>query len=474
MQRGRPDSAEPLLRRAAELDPANPAVQHDHGLALRALGRLEDALQRFDRAVDLARQHPTGHYNRGAVLLQLNRPDEAIQSLTAAIVLKPDLATAYNERANALRALNRPEEAVSDYERAVALAPQNPTAHVNLGFALQDLGHFERAMECYDRAIAIAPDCFSAYRSRGTLKLVQGKLPEGFADYEWRRRSPDAIRNPDLQRIPYWRGEPLNGKSIVIYDEGAFGDIVQFCRYLPVLARKGAWVKCLMPSRFHRVLNTSSLGIPSFSILEDAGAVDLRCELLSLPFHLKTTLGAIPPPAAHLAGEPQLVEYWRAQLPKGTFNVGICWQGNPVRNIDAGRSVPLAEFEPLARVPGVRLISVQKHHGLDQLESLPPSMHVDTLTAFDEGADAFLDTAAVMESLDLVVTSDTAIAHLAGTLGRPTWIALRPVPEWRWLLDRSDSPWYPSVRLFRQSRPGQWAPVFREMAVALREIVPSA
>jgi hypothetical protein len=172
--------------------------------------------------------------------------------------------------------------------------------------------------------------------------------------------------------------------------------------------------------------------------------------------------------------EPERIACWREKLPKGTFNVGICWQGNPARHIDPGRSIPLAEFAPLAHSPAVRLISLQKHHGLDQLQSGPAGMQVETLDNFDDGPDAFVDTAAVMQSLDLIVSSDTAVAHLAAALGRPTWIALRHIPEWRWLLNRSDSPWYSSARLFRQSRPDDWASVFRDMAAALSEIVPSA
>lgn len=198
---------------------------------------------------------------------------------------------------------------------------------------------------------------------------------------------------------------------------------------------------------------------------------DLRCEIMSLPFLFKTRLDTIPPAICPIQRDEARIAAWKERLPRGRLNIGICWQGNPVRHIDRGRSIPLAEFRPLADVPGVRLVSLQKKHGLEQLETRPDGFEIALPGEdLDGGADAFVDTAALMESLDLIVTSDTAVAHLAAALGRPTWIALRRVPEWRWRADGDDSPWYPNVRLFRQRVLGEWTPVFEEIAAALKEI----
>jgi hypothetical protein len=299
-------------------------------------------------------------------------------------------------------------------------------------------------------------------------------MTEGFADFEHRLKSEEGVLDPRLRAIPYWTGESLGGKSILVHSDGAFGDLVQFCRYLPLLVSQGARVALSAPARFHRILATDSLGVRSVSAADELGA-DYRCELMSLPYLFKTELATIPPCIDHLARDPERNERWRKALPAG-FKVGICWQGNPARNIDRGRSIPLSAFYPLSQVPGVHLVSLQKQHGLEQLHMLPSGMQVEMLgPAFDEGPDAFLDAAAVMMNLDVIVTSDTAVAHLAAALGRPTWIALRQVPEWRWLLGRGDSPWYPTVRLFRQNqnRPDHWGPVFEQIAAALQEMVAS-
>jgi tetratricopeptide (TPR) repeat protein len=473
MQRGMPEQGESWLALATRVNPGSAGAHHDRGLALRSLGRLEEALASFDTAIALRPDFPAAHYHRGNLLLRMMKPERALASFDAAIALKPDHFAAFNDRGNALRELNRLQEALADYDRAVALQPGQAVTHCNRGFALQDLGRFEEALASYNRAIALDPGFYQARQSRGTLELLQGRMKEGFADFEYRLKSEEGALAPRLRAIPYWTGEGLSGKSILVYSDGAFGDLVQFCRYLPLLVSAGANVTLSAPARFHRILATDSLGVRCVSAAEDVGAADYRCELMSLPYLLKTELATIPPCIDHLARDPERTERWRKALPAG-LKIGICWQGNPARNIDRGRSIPLPAFYPLSQVPGVRLVSLQKHHGLEQLHMLPAGMQVETLRpTFDEGPDAFVDTAAIMADLDVVVTSDTAVAHLAAALGRPTWIALRQVPEWRWLLNRDDSPWYPAARLFRQTLPDDWGSVFEEIAAALRETLKS-
>jgi hypothetical protein len=268
---------------------------------------------------------------------------------------------------------------------------------------------------------------------------------------------------------PEWRGEALAGRSIVIYSEQGLGDTIQFARFLPVIAAAGARVIFLCHPNLLRLFRGLSEEIERIASCDPARPFDYQCALMSLPLHLGVELRNLPAKTPYLAAEPDRVAAWRSRIGAHGFKIGIAWQGNPKGKIDRGRSVPLAQFAPLASVPGMRLISLQKRHGLDQLTRLPDTMRVEDLGAFDDGEDAFIDTAAIMENLDLIVTSDTATAHLAGALGRPVWVVLQYVPDWRWMLDRPDSPWYPAMRLYRQRIRGRWEEPFGEMAEALRE-----
>lgn len=506
MQNGSIEQSEKQLYSALQLDPDNVAANHDHGIALRSLGRFADAVASFDKSIAKAPGNALAHFNRatallrseqteeaiagfgraislepgfaiaycqrGNALLQIGRARDALDDFDQAIALNPSFAEAIHNRANTLRELDRTEEAILAYRKVTALRPDHPQAYLNLGLALQDLGRFDEASASYNRAIFVQPGFHEAIKARGTLALLLGKMQQGFSDFEHRLRPEDLSAHPALSAIPAWSGEGLAGKSIVVYSDGSMGDLVQFCRYLPRLVAAAADVALLAPARFHKILAMESIGVRSLSSLSSGDKFDVRCELMSLPFLFKTDIGTVPRVIAHLMPDASLVAKWRARLPRDTFNVGICWQGNPTRDIDRGRSMPLSQFRPLSQIPGVRIFSLQKDHGVEQLQELPESMHVESFgPEFDGGGDAFMDTAAVMTSLDLIVTSDTAIAHLAAALGRPTWVALKYVPEWRWLLNRADSPWYPAARLFRQSAPDQWAPVFTEIANALGEIL---
>jgi hypothetical protein len=264
---------------------------------------------------------------------------------------------------------------------------------------------------------------------------------------------------------PAWTGkESLDGKILFIYPEQGLGDTIQFCRYAELAEARGAKVILSVQDPLVRLMR--QLG-PTIGIVgQDAAPPDFdyHVALMSLPWAFRTDWNTFPARIPYLRAEPERVGKWRRIIGNGGFKVGICWQGNRRGQVDAGRSFPVRQFECLAGLPGVRLISLQKNDGAGQLLDLPAGMTVETLgDDFDSGGDAFVDTAAAMENLDLVITSDTAIAHLAGALGRPTWIALKHVGDWRWFLDRSDSPWYPTVRLFRQSQRGDWAGVFSEI-----------
>jgi hypothetical protein len=294
-----------------------------------------------------------------------------------------------------------------------------------------------------------------------------GDFLAGWAGYERRWNVKGApLRKLDASHRE-WKGEDIQGKRVIVYEEQGLGDVIQFSRFLTRLSLLGASVTFLVRASLHRLLQpfTSTIRLADTPPLGES--FDFQCALLSLPAVLGTTLDAIPAAVPYLIPEAPLVAGWRQRLGDHGLKIGICWQGSPFAKVDNGygRSVPLRCFRPIAIAPGVRLISLQKNHGLEQLSGLPAGMRIENLGAeFDSGRDAFIDTAAVMSCLDLIVTSDTSVAHLAGALGRPVWVVLKHAPEWRWLLDRSDSPWYPTMKLYRQDVGDDWDEVFERVA----------
>ncbi len=439
-------------------------------MALREFGRFEEALRDAEQAVALDPNSPLTLNGRGIVHNDLGRYQAAAHDYRNALQRAPGLVEARNNLGNALHDLGQFEEAVSQLDQALALRPDYADAHSNRALALQELGCLDESHAAFDRAIAARPAFAEASKRRGALKLLRGDFDGGWKDYDASVQAAQARKraNGEATGIPLWAGEPLTGRSILLSEPNGLGDLLQYWRYVPVLLAMGARVAFNGPPSTFELLRSSPWQVPMLTDLDAAGEFDFRSELWSLPRLLRTTAETIPPGIPYLAADGGRLARWPGLLAKQCINVGICWQGNPARKIDARRSIPLAAFAPLARIPGVRLISLQKTHGLDQLRGLPDGMQVFVPEdGFDDGPGAFLDTAALMQALDLVVTSDTAVAHLAGALGRPVWVGLQWMPEWRWMLDRTDSPWYPTMRLFRQPMRGDWDGVFDAMAAAL-------
>ncbi|MDE2475567.1 MAG: FkbM family methyltransferase [Alphaproteobacteria bacterium] len=465
----RPSEALASFDRALQLKPDYAEAFNNRGNALVDLKRDAEALASFDRALALKPDYVDAWSNRGNALRAMKRPEEALASYDRALELDPRYAYALNNRGNALRDLDRPEAALASYDRALALKPDYAHAHSNRGNALKDLMRLDEALASFDRAIELDPDYAEGHKSRGMARLLTGDYRGGWADYEWRWRAeglPD--RFPKLD-APAWQGEDLAGRSIAIYVEQGIGDVIQFARYLPLLHERGAQVTFFARPNLVRLLQPLTLGIDVVTSNEAAAAFDFQCALMSLPLRFGTELSSVPNSVPYLAAESHLVSIWREKIGGHGLKIGIAWQGRPGVSADKGRSIPLAAFAPLAAVPDVRLISLQRNFGLEQLAKLPAGMKVEVLSdEVESGPDAFIGTAAVMNCLDLIVTCDTSIAHLAGALARPTWVAVKHVAEWRWLLDRDDSPWYPTIRLFRQRTRGDWDFVLQEMARALQ------
>jgi tetratricopeptide (TPR) repeat protein len=456
--------------RVIELRPGDAPAYNSRAVALRDFGRPEDAVRSADRAIQLKPDFAPAWHCRGIALQDLGRREEALLSYDRAIELMPAYATAYNNRGNALQSLDRLEEAIQNFDRAIALEPGLAETHFNKGNALKSLSRLDEAIASYGRAIALRPEYPDACWNKGTCLLLSGNFAEGWLLHEWRKKKSGSygIRN---FRQPTWTGgESLEGKTLLIAGEQGFGDTIQFCRYALLAEAGGARVILSVQDPLVRLLTGLAAGIRIVGWTTESCDFDYQVSLLSLPMAFNTNLGNCLATIPYLRAESDRVEKWQERIGLHGFKIGICWQGARGGEIDAGRSFPVGLFEAIARIPHVRLISLQKNAGVEQLHDLPKGMTVESLgDAFDNGADAFVDTAAVMESLDLVITPDTAIAHLAGALGRPAFVALKQVPDWRWLLRRADSPWYPTLRLFRQEQRGDWPCVFAAMQAELGE-----
>lgn len=459
------------FEQARRLDPALPGIDYNLGTTLLELGRHADAAESMARAVALAPGDAEALNNLGTALHQLGRHAEALARFDAAVAAQPGLAVAHAGRANALVELGRPDEALAACDRATTLAPGLADAWYNRGIALQEGGRIAEAVASYDHAIALAPDSAGPRWNKSLLLLLQGRLEEGWELYEWRKRTATPSGARVLPR-PFWDGRAaLRGRTILLHHEQGLGDTIQFARYAPLLARQGARVVLSLPAALVPLFRQWEPAVQVVAQDSEPKDYDLHSPLLSLPRSLGTTLATIPREVPYLAADPARIAGWAGRIGPDGFRIGICWQGS-TRAIDRGRSFPLAAFAPLAALPGVRLVSLHKGAGEAQLRDLPPGMRVETPGPdFDPPGAAFLDTAALMVACDLVITSDTAVAHLAGALGVPCWVVLKHIPDWRWLLGREDSPWYPTLRLFRQDRPGDWSGAFATLAAALHPLL---
>jgi tetratricopeptide (TPR) repeat protein len=467
------EEAERCFARAVALKPGYAAAWHSRSTALEDLKRFDEALASCDMAVALTPYHALAHSKRGDVLEALDRFDEALVSLDRAVALEPDLGEAWAKRGVVLENLGRLADALASCDRAAKFTPEDAANWANRGNSLKSLARFDEALASYDKSIALAPDLGDAYFNRSILRLLTGDIEEGLRDYEWRKRMTRPIADRKVGK-PLWLGAPdLAGKTILVHDEQGFGDTIQFCRYLDLLRERGGRVLFAPKLELMGLLHPLAPDITLVDIADRSLTFDVHCPLMSLPLALGTTAPTIPHRVPYLRAEPERIDRWAGRIGKGQLTIGICWQGSTTR-VDRGRSFPLSQFYDISKLSGVHLISLHKGAGEAQLAARPDGMTVETLGPdFDADGGAFLDTAAVMSCCDLIITSDTAIAHLAGALALPVWVVLQHVPDWRWMLDRPDSPWYPTMRLFRQAEPGDWRGVFSEIEHELKQIIGS-
>ncbi len=465
---GKPEPAMRFYRRALELDASLVVAHLNFGKLLFAAGRFPEALESFSEATILAPRDPDAWCSLAGVLRELGRLEELIEAAERALELRHDFPEAAINLGNALLKLDCGHEALQAYLKASGSGPCQAKALLGRGLALRSLGRFSEAMAAFDAAAALGSR--EAVAGKGCLMLTLGDFENGLQGYEARWLKGKSIAEALGTRFETWKGPGRKAKRVLVLNDHGLGDTIQFFRYLPLMAASGIDATFVCPPRLRRVLS-SKANVRFADRPPEQEPFDAQIALSSLPHAFGTRLETIPAAVPYLAAEPALREIWLKRIGREGFKIGVVWQGNPDPEADRARSMPLTALAPLAGVAGARLISLQKGAGEEQLSTLPPSMRVETLDGdFDAGAGAFVDTAAVMTCLDLIITCDTSAAHLAGALAVPVWVALKSDAEWRWLTGRADSPWYPTMRLFRQMRRGVWSDVFEAMARELAQL----
>lgn len=465
-QTGRADAGIDSIRRALGIRPDFAEAHYDLGVIFMSQGKAAEAAACHREALRLKPGYPEAWNGLGIALKEQKDLRQAMECYRRALQLQPRLAWAHNNIGNVLMEQDRLKEALPSFREALRLNPAFFEAHNNLGNCLQRLGRLREALASYDDAIRVQADYGEAHWNKSVALLAIGEFALGWREYEWRGRRKNVKERSFRQ--PVWDGSVSPLRTILVHAEQGLGDTLQFVRYLPRVKERVGRVVFECPAALLALL----ADFPGVDQMVGAGsplpAFDVQAPLMSLPGIFGTTVDSIPAEVPYLAAQPSSAEDWRrtfGDVPG--LKVGIAWQGNPRHLMDRHRSIPLQCFAALARVPGVRLYSLQRGHGAEQLREPANQFGVSDLGPRLEN---FTDTAAVMKNLDLVITADTAVAHLAGALNVPVWIAIGSVPDWRWLLERTDSPWYPSARLFRQVRSGDWTDVFSRMAEELARL----
>ncbi len=469
-QRHRLTEALRFLSQALRVNSTSADAMSNLGLALHATGRLEEAIASYRNALKFAPDHPEILYNLANTYLELNRIDDALSHFDAALAKTPDHVGALVNRGNTLLRFNRPVEAIASYDAALAKMPGHPQILTNRGHALRRLDRPVEALAGFEAAIAAKPDFAEAHFEAGMTRLSLGDFAAGWKAYEWRwRTAAFAAQRRQFQK-PLWMGDaPATGKTILLHAEQGFGDTIQFIRYAPLLAGQGAKVICEVQPELQPLLAQIENGHDITVIAKGAPlpAFDLHCPLLSLPLAFGTQPATIPAAIPYLAAPAELLEQWRDRLPPGGPRVGFVWSGQPSHKNDANRSIPLKRLAGLFENPQLRCFSLQSGMRVadqDVLKGLPNLIHLG-----DSFRD-FADTAAVIALLDVVVSVDTAVAHLAGAMGKPVVILLPYAADFRWLRGRDDSPWYPQAKLVRQPEFGDWDSVIGCLHDELRHL----
>jgi tetratricopeptide (TPR) repeat protein len=460
-QLGRFEESAKAYDKVVAAQPGNAEAWNYRGGALSFLERRQEALESFTRAVAAKPDYADALVNQGVMLQALERFEASLESFGRALEVRPGDPGTLNMRGVTLSGMGRFEEALADIERALASRPDYVEAQFNRAGVLADLARFEEAVAAYDRTLALKPDYAEAQYNRSLLLLLLGRYEEGWRDYEWRKRRKLPMTSRQHSQ-PHWQGEDIAGKSLLLYWEQGLGDVIQFCRFAPLAAAKGAKVFLSVQAPLGELLKQWQPMIEVIGPDAVPEAFDYQASLMSLPLAFGTTLESVPP-APYLAADPKLVEEWRAKLGEKTRpRIGLVWSGGGEHRADHLRSIPLSDFKPLMEAKA-EFIGLQK----ELRDSDKPALEELGIRFFGEEQRDFRDTAALVACMNLVISVDTAVAHLAGAMGKKLWLLVPFRPDWRWLTQREDSVWYAGARLFRQPARGDWTHVFSRVKPAL-------
>jgi tetratricopeptide (TPR) repeat protein len=456
------DTAIAHYTKALSLRPDYMMAMNNLGIALKRQGKLAEALNTFERAVTMRPDFAEGWNNLSDILHDLGKLDAALAAAEKALALRPDYAEAHNNAANAMRGLGRLDEAIERYRKAIFARADFAAAENGLATALVDSGNVDAGIAAYQRAVSLQADFATAHYNLGMTLLVKGEFEQGWREHEWRSRLPER-RFADFKK-PMWDGSNLTGQRILLHAEQGFGDVIQFVRYVALVRQRGpSEVLLLCQPELTGLLRSLDESTTLIARGDPNPEFDVQCPLMSLPLVFETTLESIPASVPYLHAEPEIVEQWRRKMEsgggQGRFRIGLVWAGQPDYANDRNRSIPPHLLAPLAECPNIRWFSLQK----GKAAQVPGLELTDWSSEFSD----FAQTAGLIENLDLIITVDTAVAHLAGAMGKPVWTLVSFVPDWRWLLHRDDSPWYPTMKLFRQPRLGDWETPIRRIAEAL-------
>jgi tetratricopeptide (TPR) repeat protein len=467
-QAGHLHEAEQRYRQILVEQPEHSGAIHFLGMIAHQAGHNDVALDLIRRSIALSPDVPAGHNNLGNVLKEIGQLDDAVAAFRKAIALKGDSAEVHNNLGDALRDLGQLDDAIAACRQAIALSPDYAEAYANLANALSDKGRMDEAIAAYRQGLVRNSAIPEIHKNLSLALLRRGDFQEGWEEYEWRWKCGDFKSSTRNFVQPQWDGGPLKGRVILIHTEQGFGDAIQFIRYLPLVIQRGAKVIIECPAALERLFRT--LGDEHRALVrgQPLPAFDVHCPLLSLPRAFQTSLASIPHTIPYLRADPELAQRWQlrlADLPAAA-KVGLVWAGNSADRDDRKRSLNLARWAPLGKIPGVRFFSLQKGNASAEAKTPPPGME---LVDWTNELNDFADTAAFVANLDLVISVDTAVAHLCGALDKPIWTLLPFSSDWRWLTEREDSPWYPSMRLFRQEAWGDWDSVISRVTSALSD-----
>ena len=464
-----------LLRHSVDLAPEQAMVWVQLGKALSKTNEADEALAACERAIEIQPELAEAHTIRGYVLSEADRPLEALESFDRVIAIKPGFAAAYGNRGEMLKRLGRFDEALASFDRSVEIKPGAAVLQYNRARMYGELKRFDEAASGYDAAIAVKPDDAAAYASKGELLLLRGDYDQGWALYEWRHKGRFRIRDPLFADCPLWAGEQdVSGKTVVIRPEAGFGDDIMFARYAKRVQQLGANVVVYAPPALAELFRSLGPGIAVVKTGDPLPSIDLQCPVMTLPRAFRTTLQTIPTEIPYLAADPHRVEMWRKKLGPATRpRIGLMWSGKGNRNIDRSalrrRSMPAQALQPLVDLP-FEFHALQKEFTEDDARA--PDILRNIATQESELHD-FADTAALIEQMDLVISIDTSVAHLAGALGKPLWVALPYSVDYRWMAEGPTTPWYPTATLFRQTTPGDWLRVTSAIAARLGQQFPA-